>query len=128
VLPRLQARYSALAASLITGVIWGLWHLPKLLNHWDWTYFALFMVDTVMKSVLLAWMYNGTKGSLLLVVLAHGLWNTAGIFLPTANTLSTAGLGAFALQAALEVIAAAVIVARSGAANLSRTELRQVQE
>jgi len=127
VLPRLQARYSALAASLIAGVIWGLWHIPKFLTHWDWTYFALFMLDTAAKSVLLAWIYNGTRGSLLLVVLAHGFWNTIGIFLPTANTLSSAGLGAFALQALLEVIVAAVIVARTGAVNLSRTATRQME-
>jgi len=127
VLPRLQARAPALAAALITGVIWGLWHIPKFLTHWDWTYFALFMLDTAAKSVLLAWMYNGTRGSLLLVVLAHGFWNTAGIFLPTANTLSSEGLGAFAIQTVMEVIVAAVIVARTGAANLSRTETRQMQ-
>jgi membrane protease YdiL (CAAX protease family) len=127
VLPRLQARYSALAAALITGVIWSLWHMPKFLTHWDWSYFVLFVVDTTAKSIILAWMYNGTRGSLLLVVLAHGVWNTVGIFLPSANTLSSEGLGAFAVQTALEVIVAAVIVALSGAANLSRSESKQVQ-
>jgi membrane protease YdiL (CAAX protease family) len=123
----LQAKNGALAAALITGVIWGVWHLPKLLNHWDWGYFGLFMLDTTLRSVLLAWIYNGTRGSLLLVVLAHGVWNTTGIFLPTANTLSSEGLGAFGIQVVLELIVAAVIVARTGAANLSRTEQRQVQ-
>jgi membrane protease YdiL (CAAX protease family) len=127
VLPRLQAKYSALTAALVTGVIWGLWHIPKFLTHWDWTYFALFMLDTIAKSVLLAWIYNGTRGSLLMVVLAHGIWNTAGIVLPTANTLSSEGIGAFALQTLMEIVVAAVIVARTGAANLSRTETRQMQ-
>jgi hypothetical protein len=61
------------------------------------------------------------------VVLAHGFWNTAGIFLPTANTLSSEGIGAFAIQTLMEIIVAAVIVARTGAANLSRTEPRQMQ-
>ncbi len=127
VLPRLQAKNSALVASLITGVIWSLWHLPKLITHWDWGYFAVFLVDTTAKSVLLAWLYNGTRGSLLLVVAAHAAWNTAGIFLPTASTLSSAGLGAFALQAGIEVVLIAIIVARAGAENLSRSQPRQVQ-
>jgi membrane protease YdiL (CAAX protease family) len=128
VLPRLQAKYSALAAALITGAIWALWHLPKMLTHWDWGYFAVFLVDTIVKSVLLAWIYNGTRGSLLLTVMAHAAWNTAGIFLPTASTLSSQGLGAFALQAVIELVIAAVIVRAAGAENLSRTETRQVQE
>jgi membrane protease YdiL (CAAX protease family) len=126
-LPRLQARTSALAASLLVGFVWGLWHLPKLLNHWDWGYFAVFMVDTIAKSVLLAWIYNGTRGSLLLVTLSHAASNTAGLYLPTASTLSSEGLGAFAVQAALNVLIVAAITALAGAANLSRTEPKQVQ-
>lgn len=127
VLPRLQSRWGALAASLITGVIWAVWHIPLLLNHWDWGYFGLFVLDTTLKSVLLAWIYNGTRGSLLLVVLAHAAWNTAGIYLPLSNTLSSGGLGAFAAQAAIEVLLVIVIVGRTGAENLSRSQPRQVQ-
>jgi len=127
VLPRLQSKSSALVAALVVGVIWGLWHLPKFLDHWDWGYFALFMIDATAKSILLAWIYNGTRGSLLLAALAHSAWNTAGVFLPSATTLSTEGLGAFAAQVALEVVIAIVIVALAGAADLSRTEQKQVQ-
>ena len=31
-LPRLQARHSALVASLVIGVVWAVWHFPKFLN------------------------------------------------------------------------------------------------
>jgi membrane protease YdiL (CAAX protease family) len=127
VLPRLQGRTRALTAALIVGAIWGLWHVPKFLNHWDTAYFAAFMLDTAAKSVLLTWLYNSTRGSLLLVVLAHAAWNTAGIFLPSADTLSSANLGAFAVTVALQLMAVAVIAVLAGASNLSRSEPKQVE-
>ena len=127
VLPRLQARFSALGAALILGVVWGLWHLPKFLTHWDSLHFAIFMLDTMATSVILAWMYNGTDGSLLMVVLAHAARNTAGIYLPSASTVSAEGLGAFAVEVGLLILIAAAIVKFTGAAELSRTRTRQVQ-
>ncbi len=127
VLPRLQAKHNALVAALITGVIWGLWHIPKLLTHWDWGYFALFMLDTIAKAVFLAWMYNGTGGSLLLVAMAHAAWNTTGIFLPTASTLSAESLGALAMQVLVEILFVAVIVVSAKAGNLPQAAPKQVQ-
>lgn len=127
VLPRLQAKHSALAAALITGVIWGLWHIPKLLTHWDWGYFALFMLDTIAKSVFLAWMYNGTRGSLLLVAMAHAAWNTTGIFIPTASTVSAENLGTLAMRVVVEILIAVVVVVASSPARLTRTEPKLVQ-
>ena len=127
VLPRLQAKHTVLAASLMTGVIWGLWHIPKFLTHWDWGYFALFMLDTIAKSVFLAWMYNGTGGSLLLVAMAHAAWNTTGIFLPVASTLSTENLGALAMRVVVEILIAVAIAVASGAARVPSTAPKQVQ-
>ena len=88
VLPRLQGKYSALVSTLILSVIWALWHLPKFLPHWNAVYFAWWMGDVLAKAVLLTWMYNNTKGSLLLVTLFHASFNTAGVLLPIANTVS----------------------------------------
>lgn len=127
VLPRLQAKHSALAAALTTGVIWGLWHIPKLLTHWDWGYFALFMLDTIAKAVFLAWMYNGTGGSLLLVAMVHAAWNTTGIFIPVASTVSAENLGALAMRVVVEILIAVVVVVASGAARLTRTEPKLAQ-
>lgn len=127
VLPRLQAKYSALGAALLTGVIWGLWHLPKLVTHWDWSYFALFMLDTIAKAVFLAWMYNGTGGSLLLVAMAHSAWNTTGIFIPTASTVSVENLGALAMQVLIEILLVVVTVVSAGPADLPRTAPKQLQ-
>jgi membrane protease YdiL (CAAX protease family) len=128
VLPRLQLKYSALASSLILGVIWGFWHLPKYLSHWDTVTFALFIVGTTARAVLYTWLYNNTKGSLLVVTLFHASSNTGGVFLPLANTAVDGNLTTSIIQALLEVIVVIVVTVITGPARLSRTEPMQVQE
>ena len=128
VLPRLQVKYSALTSALILGVIWGVWHLPKFLTHWNTISFAWFMVHTVAASVLYTWLYNGTKGSLLLVTLFHASSNTAGVFMPMANTMSSGNMGAYMIFVLLEAAAAILIVIATGPERLSRIEPMQVQQ
>ncbi len=101
--------------------------MPKFLTHWDWGYFALFMLDTIAKAVFLAWMYNGTGGSLLLVAMAHAAWNTIGIFIPVASTVSAENLGALAMQVLVEMLLVVVIIVSARLANLPRTAPQQVQ-
>ena len=126
VLPRLQAKYGALTSALIVGVIWGLWHLPKYLSHWDIVSFAWFMAHTTIVSVIYTWLYNGTKGSLLLVTLFHAATNTTGVFMPMANTVSSGNMGAYIMYILLEMAAAIIIVIATGPERLSRTESMQV--
>ena len=90
--------------------------------------FAWFMVDVLAKAVLLTWMYNGTRGSLLLVTLFHASFNTAGVLLPVANTVSGGNMGASILIYLLEAIVAIMVVAATGSERLSRSEPKQVQE
>ncbi len=82
-LPRLQARYSVIAASIIVGVLWALWHLPYDLAPinrapslaWFLEY-RLFW--RVLFGVILAWLYNRTNGSLLAPALFHPAMNAFG--------------------------------------------------
>lgn len=71
-LPRLRDRYGALPASAILGVLWAFWHLPMLtlqgVSPWLYVVFVPLMVGG---SVLFTWIYQHTRGSLLLAVLAH---------------------------------------------------------
>lgn len=127
VLPRLQAKYSALTSTLILGVIWGLWHLPKYLSHWNTASFDLFMVHTTAYAVILTWLYNNTKGSLLLVAISHASSNTAGVFMPMANTVSSENMGAYVIFVLLEVITAVIIILVTGAERFSRTESIEAQ-
>jgi uncharacterized protein len=128
VLPRLQAKHSALISTLILGVIWGFWHLPKFLPDFDVVHFAWFMVHTMAIAVVLTWIYNGTRGSLLLVVMYHASINTVTLFVPIANTLSNANMGSYIGYVLLELVTAVIIVTMAGPARLSRTQPKQVQE
>jgi len=126
VLPRLQVRHTALVASLILGLIWGVWHLPKFLGAEGGGSFGLAMVKVFADAILYTWLYNNTRGSLLLVTIFHAAGNTAAFFLPMANTMSTENTGALLIAIVLVWLAAAVVTAVAGPERLSRTQPRQV--
>ncbi|GAA4159520.1 type II CAAX endopeptidase family protein [Gryllotalpicola daejeonensis] len=76
-LPRLQRRHSPLRASLLLGVVWGIWHLPLFLTEWGgWPAVSLlrvacFLGFCVAFSVVMTWLFNSTGESLPLAVIAH---------------------------------------------------------
>jgi membrane protease YdiL (CAAX protease family) len=127
-LPRLQAGRSALGASLILGVLWGLWHLPLWLTGEPGRtpiLYAAFVVSTISLSVILTWVYNSTGGSLLMVVLLHATFN-----LPLTLSIELLGSRAMApvlLYFGLTIVAAIVVVVVAGPKRLSRKHQRQVE-
>jgi len=78
-LPRLLHKNSALRASVILGVIWGLWHLPLYYRSWVMTPWKApdFLLGVICFSVLLAALYIGTGGNLLLCIIMHWMINAA---------------------------------------------------
>ena len=77
-LPLLLEQRSAVMASLILGVLWGLWHLPTFLVPGTPQYglpFPAFVLLTVEYSILMTWVYLHTKGSVLIATLFHGAIN-----------------------------------------------------
>jgi membrane protease YdiL (CAAX protease family) len=127
-LPHLQADRSALGASVVLGVVWGVWHLPLYLTGADirpLSLFAPWVLIAVGASVIYTWMYNGTGGSLLIVVLFHAASNfflTVFLVDPFEDQLTRP----FLIYVALTILAAAVVVAATGPATLSRTRAKQV--
>lgn len=126
VLPRLQARLSALVSSLILGAVWGLWHLPKFWASGDIGSFALAVVHNVAMAVLFTWVYNNTRGSLLIVTLFHAAANTAYVFLPVVST-GDGNVTLHLILTGVEVVAAFAIALATGPARLSRLSLAQPQ-
>ncbi|MEA5116302.1 MAG: CPBP family glutamic-type intramembrane protease, partial [Propionicimonas sp.] len=82
-LPRLQARLLPLVAALVLGVIQCFWHAPLFLtSEWDTvrhepSQFLAYLVLVVSMSVVMSWLFNGTRGSVLLAVLGHNGVNWA---------------------------------------------------
>jgi len=120
-LPLLQAKHSALRASLIIGVFEALTHLPFFFVPGDFRqqtgiWFIVFSVAIV---ILMTWMYNNTRGSLLLVVLYHATQNTWANLLDTTPSPGPNDLRPFILAVALMVAAAIAVVVRYGPERLS---------
>jgi membrane protease YdiL (CAAX protease family) len=92
-LPRLQVKFSPLVSSLILGVFWAVWHAPARFGGME----AKSLSDTLVEwilillvTVIFTWLFNRTKGSILVTALIHPAMNTTGNFL-------TGSLGAIIL-------------------------------
>jgi membrane protease YdiL (CAAX protease family) len=82
-LPHLQSRMSALTASLVLGVLWALWHFnpanfPALLS----TSGVFIFLNITFTTVIYTWVYNHTKGSLLIAALFHMTLNVTEYVVP----------------------------------------------
>lgn len=91
-LPHLQKRWNAFLSSLILALVWDLWHLPYFMGvkglsaGVPFSYYLAFIIAT---SIIMTWIFNNTKGSVLVAVLYHTWTNfcisARGILLPQEN-------------------------------------------
>ena len=122
-LPRLQARHSALVASLILGVIWATWHLPLFFVPGSQTDagFGVFLVGTVCTRIILTWVFNNTGGSVLLCGLLHQSINVwTDILAPSAAASPADQAVNQWLGRGLNLLVAAVVIVVFGGRRLSR--------
>jgi len=141
--PRLQAHYNALVSSIIRGVLWGLWHSalfiysgldhPSLESfpYADWVtqkgfliaMGAFILINQIPWSVFYTWMFNNSKGSLLLPAILHGseAWMAYWILSTGINQGNFNNYWGYGL---IMVLIAIIIVITSGAKNLSRKNER----
>ena len=115
-LPRLQDQRPAWQASIILGVIWGLWHLPTFIFSGGileglGTTFG-FVIVTIPVAVIYTWLYNSTGGSILIVA----LWSTATTLAIASQAASPVISG---VMGAMFVILALVLVRLGGPERLS---------
>jgi uncharacterized protein len=107
-LPRLQTQMGALRGTLVLGVLWAAWHLPQFLVP-EWanengglspTLVVTFLLMVVAVAPIMTWLYNSTRGSLFLVMLAHSAINAAlAVFVVSTSAIDVglAGFGALSV-------------------------------
>jgi uncharacterized protein len=106
--PTLGRRGSALRAALVVSVIWAAWHIP--LFGITATYRAMpaigfvgFFLSILAASLVLAWLYLRSRGSILVVAVFHAVFDIATTT-PTTTALIPTVMGAVITIAALAVI------------------------
>lgn len=113
-LPRLQQRMHPALAALVLGLLWFAWHIPQFFTR-DWdtargnpTEVLAYVVLVVALSYVMAWIYNGTGGSLFLCFLAHNSVNVASKLIALLSGSAMSNVPAAAAALALAVLALVV--------------------
>ncbi len=132
-IPRLQKRHSALIASLIIGIAHSAWHLPLFLvegtAQYDWARevglpLAVlgYSVFVIAWAIQMTWVFNNTRGSVLLVAVVHGAGNAwiGGYF----DVHGRAGITGNLVLAGVMAVTSIIIVVIAGPKHLSRSEAR----
>lgn len=117
-LPRLQERLHPMTAALVLGVIHSVWHAPLFLTEeWDTSrqdpgQLLAFLVLVVGMSFVMSWLANGSRGSVMLVILGH---NGINWMLVTVGTLTGEPVASnWPAALGLAVLALVAIVATRG--------------
>lgn len=81
-LPHLQERYGPLLGTVVLGTLWAGWHLPLFLTAWghggSWLSILGFFMTTIGVAIMITWVFNYTRGSLLLAILLHASLDAFG--------------------------------------------------
>jgi uncharacterized protein len=121
-LPRLEVKYNALVSSLILGVIWTFWHLPffYLTGATQMSIpLPIYLFLVVTNAIYLTWLYNNTRGSLVITTLAHFTYNLSSTLIAGAVILMPAMMFYMTAGPLLFLVVVGVVI-YYGPKNLSR--------
>ncbi|WP_424005521.1 lysostaphin resistance A-like protein (plasmid) [Haloarcula salina] len=114
-LPHLLKQYNTTIAALLIGIGWAAWHLPLFFIQGTRQsgLFALYLVGVIGLSVIIAWLYTRSRGSVLLTTVFHAQWNVfdSGALFSVGGDAALVGPGASALV--IWLFAGVLIVADS---------------
>ncbi len=114
-LPLLQARMTPLAATLIVGLMWGVWHFPARPDILTGSYglwggallLVILLARFLVLSIVMTYFYNRVGGSTLIAISMHGLHNDS-VFLQ--GRINAEGLVPYVISE-LTLLAPIIVVA-----------------
>ena len=125
-LPRLQRRHNALVSALVVGLGWALWHatvnyMGKVAQYRTTIvpWLLLWSQFNFTQSVLLSWIHNNTRNSMLLVLLGHFSITMSNMFGLSSPTMGD-DLRATLVNVVLYWLVVIVIIVATGSKRLAR--------
>jgi uncharacterized protein len=115
-LPALQVRGGWRVASLVIGVAWALWHLPLFYSpgtaqsHLPMGWYAL---SAVASSVVFAWLYNRSNGSVLPALVLHTAVNAWSSVIPVMVMPDGSNLRPFQFVVGILAVTALALLVRA---------------
>ena len=119
----LQERWGAVTASIVLGLIWGVWHLPLFFIQGTGQYYMplwVFIVTSPALSILETWAYNSAGQRLFAAWLLHGTLNAGMDLFPPIQKTAGGDQRAFLILCALFWVWATIVIALFGGARLAR--------
>jgi len=100
-------------------VLWGIWHLPLVFipdSFQSTVNFFGFVLSAVATTIQMTWVFNHSKGSVLVAAIFHAAIDTTIAY----SNVMTGGSQLFWIFVGLQCVVAVVIVLTQGAAHLAR--------
>ncbi len=114
-LPVLQTRWGWRVAGVLLGLVWAVWHLPlfysagTVQSHLP---MALYALSAVATSVLFAWLFNRSRGSVVPVLVLHTAVNAWPMVIPVVVLPDGSNLRPFQFVVGILVLAAVALLCR----------------
>jgi uncharacterized protein len=120
-LPTLQQRVAPWLSAATLGAFWGLWHLPSFFisggaqSGFSPVFFAFFIISAATDRITWTWIFNKTKGSVLIIALLHAASNgTAIALIPRLFPVTPPGAVLLTLALILVVFPVLIIIFTRG--------------
>ena len=116
VIDPMQARWNALQASILLGLVWAAWHvIPYMQAHRSVAWIGGAILFTVATRVLMVWIFNNTGASVFGAALFHAMLNVSWFVFPVYGSYLDPRISAL-----VAVFLAAIVTAAWGPRTLTR--------